>query len=87
MPEFHGSHKARLRNDRVVLHVWQNGPQIEAIKDLGYDVFPLLSAMSYETDTRFGKAQDFIDRIEAVSYTHLSSSTSVISLPRSPQPM
>ena len=41
-------------------------PQIEAIKDLGYDVFPIMSAMSYETDTRFGKAQDFIDRIEEI---------------------
>lgn len=39
-------------------------PQIEALCDLGFDVVPIMSSVSYSTDTRFGKAEDFIYRIE-----------------------
>lgn len=39
-------------------------PQIEQMCEQGYDVYPILSEISYSTDTRFGKAEDFIRRIE-----------------------
>ncbi len=39
-------------------------PQIETLCDLGFDVVPIMSGVSYTTDTRFGKAEDFIHRIE-----------------------
>lgn len=41
-------------------------PQIEAMKNLGYDVFPIMSEFSYATDTRFGKAADFVGKIEGI---------------------
>ncbi len=40
-------------------------PQIEALCDLGFNVVPIMSSVSYDTDTRFGKAEDFINRIES----------------------
>ena len=39
-------------------------PQIEALIDAGYDVLPIMSYNASTTDTRFGKAQNFIDEIE-----------------------
>ena len=39
-------------------------PQIELLCELGYDVTPIMSETVYNTDTRFGKASYFIDRIE-----------------------
>ena len=39
-------------------------PQIEALCDLGFNVVPIMSEVSYTTDTRFGKAEDFIKQIE-----------------------
>ena len=41
--------------------------QIKALKELGYDVLPIMSETVYNTDTRFGKAQDFINRVEEIS--------------------
>lgn len=41
-------------------------PQIEALKKLNYDVVPIMSAIAYETDTRFGKAEDFRNKIENI---------------------
>lgn len=41
-------------------------PQIAVMKDLGYDVYPIMSEFSYATDTRFGKAADFVKRIEEI---------------------
>lgn len=38
--------------------------QIERMNDLDYDVYPILSEISYGTDTRFGRAADFIERIQ-----------------------
>lgn len=39
-------------------------PQIEELMKNGFEVLPILSEISYSTDTRFGTAQSFIDRIE-----------------------
>ena len=41
-------------------------PQIKALKDLGYKVIPIMSPISYTTDTRFGRAVDFINEIEEI---------------------
>lgn len=41
-------------------------PQLEHLAE-SHEVYPILSRFSYETDTRFGKAQDWIDRIEAAA--------------------
>lgn len=38
--------------------------QIERLKAEDYNVIPIMSETAYSTDTRFGKARDFIDRIE-----------------------
>lgn len=42
-------------------------PQIEALVLLGYNVVPIMSQTAYMTDTRFGKAEDFNKKIEAVT--------------------
>lgn len=39
-------------------------PQMEKAVSLGYEVQPILSEFAYGTDTRFGKAADFVQRIE-----------------------
>lgn len=41
-------------------------PEIEKLAQEGYDVFPIMSHMAYTTDTRFGKAEDFIKKIENI---------------------
>lgn len=41
--------------------------QIERLVELGVEVHPIMSENSYTTDTRFGKAKDFIDRLEKLS--------------------
>lgn len=33
----------------------------------GWDIQPMMSAISYETDTRFGKAQDFVRQMEELT--------------------
>lgn len=38
-------------------------PQIEKLKNAGFDVIPIMSYAAYETDTRFGLAGDFRDSI------------------------
>lgn len=43
---------------------------IEQLKQLvkaGAEVLPIMSYHSYEFDTKFGKAQDFIDEIEEIT--------------------
>lgn len=42
-------------------------PQIKALKDMGYNVVPIMSKTAYSTDTRFGRAVDFIEKIEAIT--------------------
>lgn len=41
-------------------------PEIEKLVREGYDVFPIMSHTAYTTDTRFGKAEDFIRQIETI---------------------
>jgi len=41
-------------------------PEIKRLKDGGYDVVPIMSETAYSTDTRFGKAKDFIGEIEEI---------------------
>lgn len=38
--------------------------QLHALVEAGYDVLPIMSQNAYSTDTRFGKADDFIWEIE-----------------------
>lgn len=38
--------------------------QIADLKKIGYDIIPIMSEIVCSTDTRFGKASDFIDRAE-----------------------
>ncbi len=41
-------------------------PQMQVLVDAGYDVMPVMSEYSSTTDTRFGKAADFVERIESI---------------------
>lgn len=38
--------------------------EIESLVSLKADVYPIMSETAYNTDTRFGKAGDFVDKIE-----------------------
>ena len=40
--------------------------QMETLVRLGYDVIPFMSETAYSTDTRFGRAEDFIHTIESI---------------------
>ncbi len=42
-------------------------PQIKKLTEQGYKVIPIMSQISYTTDTRFGKAVDFINEIEDIT--------------------
>lgn len=39
-------------------------PQMKALIESGYEVVPIMSETAYNTDTRFGKANDFVWEIE-----------------------
>ena len=39
---------------------------MEECKELGYDIVPIMSHNAYTTDTRFGKASDFIWQVEDI---------------------
>lgn len=41
-------------------------PQMQKLVDNGYRVLPIMSGIAYSTDTRFGKASDFIKEIENI---------------------
>ena len=41
-------------------------PQIKKLKDLEADIIPIMSFNSYNLDTKFGKAKDFIKEIEEI---------------------
>lgn len=41
-------------------------PEIAVLKENGFDIIPIMSEISYTTDTRFGKAEDFIKQIEDI---------------------
>ena len=42
-------------------------PKIKELKKLGADIVPIMSYNSYELDTKFGKAKDFIKEIEEIT--------------------
>lgn len=42
-------------------------PQIQRLVDEGYKVLPIMSENVYTTDTRFGRAADFIAQAEAIT--------------------
>lgn len=42
-------------------------PQIEVLKNADYNVIPIMSPVAYSTDTRFGSAQSFIDKIQEIT--------------------
>ena len=41
--------------------------EIKKIASEGADVFPIMSVGAYTTDTKFGKAVDFIEKIEDIT--------------------
>lgn len=42
-------------------------PQIKELVNRGYKVLPIMSETAYTTDTRFGKAEEFISEIESIT--------------------
>ncbi len=42
-------------------------PQIKILVDLGYQIIPILSENAASLNTRFGNAQEYIDRIESLT--------------------
>jgi dipicolinate synthase subunit B len=42
-------------------------PQVEALVREGAEIYPLMSETAAVTDTRYGKAQDFIDKLTAIT--------------------
>jgi dipicolinate synthase subunit B len=42
-------------------------PQIKKLKNLGADIIPIMTFNSYNLDTKFGKANDFIKEIAEIS--------------------
>ncbi len=40
---------------------------MEALKGAGADIVPIMSGISYSTDTRFGRAEDFVNKIKAIT--------------------
>ena len=41
--------------------------ELQKLKDTGADVIPIMSDISYNTDTRFGKAEDFRKQLEEIT--------------------
>ena len=42
-------------------------PKMKELKKAGADIIPIMSYNSYELDTKFGKAKEFIDEIKKIS--------------------
>lgn len=42
-------------------------PKIKELKNLGADIIPIMSYNSYNFDTKFGKASDFIRQLEEIT--------------------
>lgn len=40
--------------------------QLQKLVDMGYEVQPFMSEILYSTDTRFGKAEDIIKKVESI---------------------
>lgn len=41
-------------------------PQMEILRDQGFDIVPIMSNTAYHTDTRFGDASDIVEKIETI---------------------
>lgn len=61
-------------------------PQMERLAEAGYEVIPIMSEYSYKTDTRFGSAENFRNRIIKIT-GHEIISTIVQAEPIGPQGM
>lgn len=42
-------------------------PQISRLIEEGADILPIMSFNAYDMDSKFGKAKDFIDKIEEIT--------------------
>ncbi len=42
-------------------------PKMKELVNIGADVIPIMSYNSYNLDTKFGKSQDFIEKIENIT--------------------
>ena len=49
-------------------------PEMQRLIDEGAEVFPIMSEISYNTDTRFGNARSYIEQIESISNRKIISS-------------
>lgn len=49
-------------------------PQMQTLVDIGYNVLPIMSFNASTTDTRFGKAKDFISQVEEITGNKLINS-------------
>lgn len=50
--------------------------EIKALKDKGLNIIPIMSFNAYQTDTRFGKAEKFINEIENICGNKIIASIS-----------
>lgn len=41
-------------------------PQMKSLKEKGVEIYPIMSEIAYQTDSRFGKSEDFIREIEEI---------------------
>lgn len=48
--------------------------EIRHLSEIGYNIIPIMSFNAYNTDTRFGKADDFIKEIEDITNKKIISS-------------
>lgn len=49
-------------------------PQIELLVKKGFNIYPIMSEIAYTTDTRFGTAQGFIDKIKGLTNKEIINS-------------
>lgn len=50
--------------------------EIEQLKKMDYDIYPIMSNTAYTTDTRFGTAQSFIENIKKICERQIISTIS-----------
>ena len=43
---------------------------LRELKEKGYDIYPVLSNKVVDYDTRFGKAEDFVNEVETITRTN-----------------
>ena len=49
-------------------------PQIELLVKKGFNVYPIMSETAYNTDTRFGKSQSFVEQIKKLTNKEIINS-------------